>query len=172
MACPVRLDQLAIFAALLPCVLGWRRTRLLWAGVPLPLPRLYALQRVLACYQERQISGLGRAHCAHAPWPGAAAILWGTKTRSPNGHGLSVRSADRGCGPSAWEASGLGPRCARSCGEPAVDLAVSPQIAVVNIHLCRVKLRALEATAEAAANDAGCVRPGALFRKNGRKRAC
>ncbi len=37
---------------------------------------------------------------------GLAYTLWGTKTRSSNGHRLSVPFADRGLRPSAWEAGG------------------------------------------------------------------
>ena len=67
---PVGGEALPALTELLPLVAGWRATRV-WQGTRLlPPGAVPALQRVLACAQERDWSGRGALHCQgrHRPW--------------------------------------------------------------------------------------------------------
>ena len=55
------------FAELLHLVNGWKRTQLRAGDQPLPAVRVWLLQRVIECWQDRAIAGVGRQHCWGAP---------------------------------------------------------------------------------------------------------
>jgi hypothetical protein len=66
---PVQPESLTAVSQLLGIVRGWRSTELLADGVPLSVARLWALERVVSCYRDRELSGLEELHCRGFPGP-------------------------------------------------------------------------------------------------------
>ena len=62
-AVPLDAESLPALGALLELVVGWKRTALWRDGQRLPAGTLTHLRTVLACWRERETSGLGALHC-------------------------------------------------------------------------------------------------------------
>ena len=62
-AVPLDAESLPALGALLELVVGWKRTALWRDGQRLPAGTLTQLRTVLACWRERETSGLGALHC-------------------------------------------------------------------------------------------------------------
>ena len=103
-------------AALLRVAQGWRSTRLLCEGVPLPRAALWTLLEVLECHALYRVQRLGRAHGHGLPDAPAAAVGCRVVTARLRREALG---GDAAAGPvvAAWaRATGL-------LGCPAFDLA-------------------------------------------------
>ena len=71
---PVDAAALPVIAELLRLMAGWKRTALFRDGERLPSAALYRLGTVIACWQERQSSGLAELHCQGWGDGGPAAV--------------------------------------------------------------------------------------------------
>jgi hypothetical protein len=71
---PVVPESLAEVGRLLSIVHGWRNLELLADEVSLGRARLWALLRVLSCYQARAVSGLAELHCRGLPGNGGRGV--------------------------------------------------------------------------------------------------
>jgi hypothetical protein len=71
---PIDTESLPGLGPLLNIVRGWRSTELLASDVPQGAARLWALERVIACYQARELSGLEELHCRGFPGLGGRGV--------------------------------------------------------------------------------------------------
>ena len=95
-AVPLDAESLPALGARLELVVGWKRTALWRDGRRLPAGTLTHLRMVLACWRERETSGLGALHCQGWGDGGRSAVPCRLLARAlPYDRGSDV-PADRG----------------------------------------------------------------------------